>query len=79
MDISADLKELGQTPVCVVSAGCKSLLDISLTLEYLETQGVPVLGYNTIHFPAFFVQKSGYDLNHAIDLAQSVDIIYTQF
>ena len=54
MDISADLQEFAHTNVCVVSAGCKSILDIGLTLEYLETFGIPVLGYQTKDFPAFY-------------------------
>jgi pseudouridine-5'-phosphate glycosidase len=61
MDISADLNELGKTQVAVVSAGVKSILDIAKTLEYLETQGVPVVGYQTNHFPAFFVAESGFN------------------
>jgi len=60
MDISADLTELGRTPITVVCAGAKSLLDIGRTLEYLETQGVSVLGYKTDEFPAFFTRKSGF-------------------
>ncbi|KAK6164100.1 hypothetical protein DH2020_000964 [Rehmannia glutinosa] len=59
MDISSDLIELGRTPVAVVSAGVKSILDISRTLEYLETQGVCVAAYQTSEFPAFFTEKSG--------------------
>jgi len=59
MDISADLTELARTPVCVVCAGAKSILDLPLTLEYLETQGVPVLGYGTDRFPAFYTSYSG--------------------
>jgi pseudouridylate synthase len=59
MDISADLTELARTPVCVVCAGAKSILDLPLTLEYLETQGVPVLGYGTSRFPAFYTPDSG--------------------
>ena len=59
MDISADLTELARTPVCVVCAGAKSILDLPLTLEYLETQGVPVLGYGTDRFPAFYTPDSG--------------------
>ncbi|KAL9655993.1 hypothetical protein ABK040_007614 [Willaertia magna] len=59
MDISSDLTELGRTPVCVVSAGVKSILDIPRTLEYLETQGVTVASYQTDEFPAFFTSKSG--------------------
>ncbi|CAA0805834.1 indigoidine synthase A family protein [Striga hermonthica] len=59
MDISSDLTELGRTPVAVVSAGVKSILDIPRTLEYLETQGVCVAAYRTNEFPAFFTEKSG--------------------
>lgn len=58
LDISADLIELGRTPVTVVCAGIKSILDIKKTLEYLETQGVPVIGYKTHDFPAFFTNNS---------------------
>jgi pseudouridylate synthase len=59
MDISADLPELAQTPVTVVCAGAKAILDLPLTLEWLETHGVPVLGYGTDSFPAFFSRSSG--------------------
>jgi len=59
MDVSADLTELARTPVCVVCAGAKSILDLRLTLEYLETQGVPVLGVGTDRFPAFYTRDSG--------------------
>lgn len=58
-DVSADLAEMGRTPVCVVCAGAKSILDLPKTLEYLETQGVAILGYKTSEFPAFFTPKSG--------------------
>ena len=64
MDISADLQELAHTPVCVVCAGAKMILDIGLTLEYLETMGVPVLGYNTDQFPAFYCRKSGFGVDY---------------
>lgn len=67
MDISADLQEFANTPVCVVSAGCKSILDIGLTLEYLETFGVPVLGYKTSEFPAFFSDTSGFGVDYKVD------------
>ena len=63
MDISADLQELANTPVCVVCAGAKSLLDLGLTLEYLETQGVPVLGLRTEELPAFYCRTSGHKLD----------------
>ena len=64
MDISADLQELRQTSVAVVCAGAKMILDIGLTLEYLETMGVPVLGYNTDQFPAFYCRKSGFGVDY---------------
>ena len=67
MDISADLTELSRTPVLVVCAGAKSILDLDLTLEYLETQGVPVLGWQTDEFPAFYVRCSGRRLAHRVD------------
>ncbi len=65
-DISADLQELAQTPVAVVCAGAKSILDIGLTLEYLETLGVPVVGYQTHEFPAFYCRKSGFEVSHCL-------------
>ncbi|WP_064609978.1 pseudouridine-5'-phosphate glycosidase [Streptobacillus moniliformis] len=67
MDISADLEELAQTNVAVICAGAKSILDLPLTLEYLETKGVPVLGYKTKELPAFYTIKSGYNLDYSID------------
>ncbi|KAI3450016.1 hypothetical protein Pfo_006681 [Paulownia fortunei] len=67
MDISSDLIELGRTPVAVVSAGVKSILDISRTLEYLETQGVCVAAYQTSEFPAFFTEKSGFKAPCRVD------------
>jgi len=66
MDISADLHELARTPVAVVSAGVKSILDIPRTLEYLETLGVPVLGFGTSEFPAFFTRESGCQLTLSV-------------
>ena len=66
-DVSADLTELSVTPVTVVSAGVKSILDIGLTLEKLETLGVPVLGYGTDEFPAFYSRSSGYDAPLRVD------------
>ncbi len=65
MDISADLQELAHTPVCVVCAGAKQILDIGRTLEYLETMGVPVIGNGTEDFPAFYCRKSGYKVDYA--------------
>ena len=67
MDISADLEELGQTPVMVVCAGAKSILDLGLTLEYLETKGVPVMGYGTDELPAFYTRKSGFGVDYRVD------------
>ncbi len=75
MDISADLTELSRTPVLVVCAGAKSILDLDLTLEYLETQGVPVLGWQTDEFPAFYVRRSGRSLTHRVDDVASVAAI----
>ena len=67
MDISADLEELAQTPVMVVCAGAKSILDLGLTLEYLETHGVPVIGYCTDELPAFYTRKSGFGVDYRVD------------
>lgn len=71
-DISADLTELSQTNVAVICAGAKSILDIGLTLEYLETLGVPVIGYGTDDFPAFYTRKSGYKTNIRLDSEKEV-------
>lgn len=71
-DISADLVELARSPVAVVCAGCKSILDIAKTLEFLETQGVPVIGYRTDEFPAFFARSSGYSIDHRFDSAAEI-------
>ncbi len=67
MDISADLDELGRTSVAVVCAGAKSILDIGLTLEYLETKGVPVIGYRTDEMPAFYTRSSGFGVDYRMD------------
>ena len=67
MDISADLEELAQTPVMVVCAGAKAILDLGLTLEYLETHGVPVLGYRTQELPAFYTRESGFGVDYRAD------------
>jgi len=67
MDVSADLEELAGTDVAVVCAGAKSILDIGLTLEYLETKGVPVYGYGTDELPAFYTRKSGFKVDYRID------------
>ena len=69
MDISADLEELAQTPVMVVCAGAKAILDLGLTLEYLETKGVPVLGYGTDELPAFYTRERGLGVDTPEDLA----------
>ena len=72
MDISADLEELAQTPVMVVCAGAKSILDLGLTLEYLETKGVPVIGYGTKELPAFYTRKSGFAVDYEIDTPEDL-------
>jgi pseudouridine-5'-phosphate glycosidase len=71
-DVSADLQELAQTPVAVVCAGAKSILDLGLTLEYLETHGVPVIGYQTPWLPAFFTRDSAYKVDYQLDSAQAI-------
>ena len=79
MDISADLEELGQTPVMVVCAGAKSILDLGLTLEYLETKGVPVIGYGTNELPAFYTRKSGLSVDYQVDTPEELaKILKTQ-
>ena len=72
MDVSADLDELSRTDVCVICAGAKSILDLPRTLEYLETKGVPVIGYQTDELPAFFTRKSGCKLNLRLDNVQDI-------
>ena len=67
MDISADLEELAQTPVMVVCAGAKAILDLGLTLEYLETKGVPVIGYGSYELPAFYTRSSGFNVDYRVD------------
>eukprot|EP01100_Stratorugosa_tubuloviscum_P014262 TRINITY_DN750_c0_g1_i1.p1 TRINITY_DN750_c0_g1~~TRINITY_DN750_c0_g1_i1.p1 ORF type:complete len:624 (-),score=287.85 TRINITY_DN750_c0_g1_i1:135-2006(-) len=80
LDISADLTELGRTPICVVSAGAKSLLDIGRTLEYLETQGVAVLGFKTNDFPAFYVPSSGFQVSQKVEsISDCASILYANF
>ena len=76
MDISADLEELGQTPVMVVCAGAKSILDLGLTLEYLETKGVPVLGYGTSELPAFYTRQSGFGVDYRVDTPAELGAIF---
>jgi len=72
MDISADLQELARTPVAVVSAGAKSILDLGLTLEYLETQGIPVVGFRTEEFPAFYTRRSGFGMDYRLDSPEEI-------
>ena len=72
MDISADLEELAHTPVLVVCAGAKSILDLGLTLEYLETHGVPVIGYGTDELPAFYTRTSGYKVDYRLDSPREI-------
>lgn len=80
MDISADLQELAQTSVAVVCAGAKSILDIGLTLEYLETFGVPVVGYGTETLPAFYTRTSEFNVNFTVDEPQlAADMIRTKW
>ena len=72
MDISADLEELSKTQVMVVCAGAKSILDLGLTLEYLETKGVPVIGYGTEELPAFYTRRSGFKVDYRIDTPEEL-------
>ncbi len=72
MDISADLEELAHTPVMVICAGAKSILDLGLTLEYLETHGVPVIGFGTEELPAFYTRTSGFRVDYRIDTPQEL-------
>lgn len=71
-DVSADLEELAHTDVAVVCAGVKSILDIGLTLEYLETKGVPIVGYRTDEFPAFYTRRSGFGVDYRVDSPQEL-------
>ncbi|MBR6018235.1 MAG: pseudouridine-5'-phosphate glycosidase [Paludibacteraceae bacterium] len=71
-DISADLEELAQTPVMVICAGPKGILDLGLTLEYLETKGVPVIGYQTDELPAFYTRHSGFEVDYRLDTPQEL-------
>ena len=76
MDISADLEELAQTPVMVVCAGAKSILDLGLTLEYLETKGVPVVGYGTEELPAFYTRESGFGVDYRVDSPEELAAMF---
>lgn len=79
-DISADLDELSRTPVAVVCAGAKAILDLPKTLEVLETKGVPVIGYGTDDFPAFWTRSSGLRADHRLDTPEAVaELLETQF
>ncbi len=79
-DISADLEELSKTNVCVVCAGAKAILDIGLTLEYLETKGVPVIGYKTSELPAFYSSTSGFNVDYRIETASDIaEILKTKW
>lgn len=71
-DISADLEELAQTPVMVICAGAKSILDLGLTLEYLETKGVTVIGYQTDELPAFYTRHSGFGVDYRLDTPEEL-------
>ena len=75
-DISADLEELAQTPVMVICAGAKSILDLGLTLEYLETKGVPVIGYGTDELPAFYTRHSGFSVDYRIDTPEELAAVF---
>lgn len=76
MDISADLEELAETPVMVVCAGAKSILDLGLTLEYLETKGVTVFGYQSEELPAFYTRKSGFKVDYRMDTPKELADVY---
>lgn len=79
LDISADLDELGKTDVTVVCAGAKSILDLGKTLEYLETKGVPVIGYQTKKLPAFYTRESDFDLDFKLDTPEAIaDFIHSK-
>ena len=77
MDISADLEELAHTPVMVVCAGAKSILDLGLTLEYLETHGVPVVGYGTDELPAFYTRRSGFGVDYRVDSPEELASLFS--
>jgi pseudouridine-5'-phosphate glycosidase len=79
-DVSSDLTTLASEPVCVVSAGAKAILDLPRTLEYLETLGVPVIGYGTSELPAFYSRRSGLTLPHRVDNpAQAAAVLHAHF
>ncbi|MBO4536835.1 MAG: pseudouridine-5'-phosphate glycosidase, partial [Bacteroidales bacterium] len=76
MDISADLEELARTPVLVVCAGAKAILDLGLTLEYLETKGVPVIGFGTEELPAFYTRTSGFKVDYRLDTPEEIAAVF---
>lgn len=76
MDISADLEELAQTPVMVICAGAKAILDLQLTLEVLETKGVPVIGYGTDELPAFYTRESGLGVDARAEAPEELAAIF---
>lgn len=76
MDISADMEELAQTSVMVVCAGAKSILDLGLTLEYLETKGVPVIGYQTEELPAFYTRRSGFNVDCRLNTPREIAAVF---
>jgi len=79
-DVSADLQELGRTPVAVVCGGAKAILDLSLTLEYLETMGVPVIGFKTNELPAFYYRESGLIVDYTVnDEVEAAEVIRTKW
>jgi pseudouridylate synthase len=77
-DVSADLPQLGKTPVLVVCAGAKAILDLPATREVLETQGVPVIGYQTDDFPAFYTRSSGLPVDYRVDTPEQAAAVATQ-
>ena len=77
-DISADLDELSKTRVCVICAGPKAILDLGLTMEYLETKGVPVIGFNTSYLPAFFTNKSKYKVDYNAKNSEEIATIFKE-
>jgi pseudouridine-5'-phosphate glycosidase len=80
MDVSADLEELARTNIAVVCAGIKSVLDIGRTLEYLETVGVPMVGYRTDTVPAFYARSSGFPVDYRVDdPAQAAEAVFAKF
>ena len=79
-DVSADLQELARTPVAVVCAGAKSILDLGLTLEYLETHGVPIIGFQTDSLPAFFTRESDFGVDYRLDTAEAIaNVMHTKW